>query len=650
MTFGREFAEKLCHVLAASAITGITATAAPGLGVLALVEALLGSTALAHVYVRQRSETMDTKLRRLAEQIERGSDSLLAAEYGRDLDAPAMRDVAMQAIREALPLIVPRPSELVAERLTEERAPGFYLDRAAKERPVAFADRPENEIARRLLWDIVGNAYGLIVRQPEFRGEMLHRAVLDLLHGQDVVIGKVDSANEKLDQLLALFKSDPRVVGSRDENQVPLGVVNRFFVDVGTEVVEHPDAVAGAFEAHAEAFARLRDDLAARSNADPTIVRLREEALAALNAGEIEQAERLLAEIGRRQDALIARRRRAAEEAQADLQAGLLERAETCAGQAEAALLRRDVAAAATRSNEGLATLAEASSEIRWWYAGRVAAALESFGDRAGRNDALAAAIDLYRSALGYTPRERVPLDWATTQNNLGNALARLGRAGERDGAAGGGGGGLSRGAGGKDARAGAARLGDDAEQPRHRACEARRAGERDGAAGGGGGGLSRGAGGKDARAGAARLGDDAEQPRQRALERWASGRAGRRGWRRRWRPIARRWRKGRASGCRSTGRRRRTTSATRFETLGRAGERDGASGGGGGGLSRGAGGKDARAGAARLGDDAEQPRQRACERWASGRAGRRGWRRRWRPIARRWRKGRASGCRSTGR
>ena len=176
-----------------------------------------------------------------------------------------------------------------------------------------------------------------------------------------------------------------------------------------------------------------------------------------------------------------------------------------------------------------------------------------------------------------------------------------------------------------------------------------------------------------------------------------ASARAARRGWRRRSRPTARRWRNGRASACRSTGRRRRTTSATRsgrsgeresgtarleeavaayrealqewtrervpldwamtqnnlgnaLATLGRARERDGAAGGGGRGLPRGAGGMDARAGAARLGDDAEQPRHCARERLASARAARRGWRRRSRPTARRWRNGRASACRSTGR
>ena len=32
-----------------------------------------------------------------------------------------------------------------------------------------------------------------------------------------------------------------------------------------------------------------------------------------------------------------------------------------------------------------------------------------------------------YHAALGEYTRDRVPLDWASTQNNLGNTLARLG-------------------------------------------------------------------------------------------------------------------------------------------------------------------------------------------------------------------------------
>jgi hypothetical protein len=45
-----------------------------------------------------------------------------------------------------------------------------------------------------------------------------------------------------------------------------------------------------------------------------------------------------------------------------------------------------------------------------------------------GRHDAIIEeAIAAYRAALEERTRERVPLDWAKTQMNLGNALAALG-------------------------------------------------------------------------------------------------------------------------------------------------------------------------------------------------------------------------------
>ena len=320
---------------------------------------------------------------------------------------------------------------------------------------------------------------------------------------------------------------------------------------------------------------------------------------------------------------------------------------------------------------------------------------LQTLGERESGTARLEEAVAAYRAALEERTRERVPLDWAATQNNLGIALCDPRRARERHGAAGGGGRRLSRGAGGMDPRARAARLGDDAEQSRQ--CALRRLGERE--------------------SGTARLEEavaayraaleewtrervpldwahDAEQSRQCALGPSASARAARRGWRRRSPPIARRWRNAPASACRSTGRRRRTISAMRSATLGeresgtarleeavaayraaleertrervpldwattqnnlgnalltprRARERHGAAGGGGRRLSRGAGGTHPRARAARLGDDAEQSRQRARDarrarerHGAAGGGGRR-------LIVRRWRSAPASACRS---
>ena len=179
-------------------------------------------------------------------------------------------------------------------------------------------------------------------------------------------------------------------------------------------------------------------------------------------------------------------------------------------------------------------------------------AALRTLGERESGTARLEEAVAAYRAALEEWTRERVPLDWATTQMNLGTALLTLG---ERES-------GTARlrrrsrpiaRRWRMDARAGAARLGDDAD-----AISALRStlGERES-------GTARleeavaayrGAGGKDARARAARLGDDAEQSRRRARSS-GSGRAGRRGSMRRSRPIGRRWRTDTRSGCRSTGR-----------------------------------------------------------------------------------------------
>jgi tetratricopeptide (TPR) repeat protein len=57
---------------------------------------------------------------------------------------------------------------------------------------------------------------------------------------------------------------------------------------------------------------------------------------------------------------------------------------------------------------------------------------LQRLGERAGDPERLEQAVAAYRAALEERTRERVPLDWATTQNDLGNALQILGeRAGD---------------------------------------------------------------------------------------------------------------------------------------------------------------------------------------------------------------------------
>jgi tetratricopeptide (TPR) repeat protein len=178
----------------------------------------------------------------------------------------------------------------------------------------------------------------------------------------------------------------------------------------------------------------MREKLSRPSNEGSDIAELRQLALSALDAGRFDEATRILKEIRALEQNASERRRRAAEEGRKAWLAGLHSEAETCALLALAALTLRDVTAALNQFEEGLGLLAPGDTEHRWSYAFEAAAALYELGRAAGLNDALAAAIRLYGQALAAAPRERVPLDWAVTQNNLGNALAILG---ERENGAG---------------------------------------------------------------------------------------------------------------------------------------------------------------------------------------------------------------------
>jgi tetratricopeptide (TPR) repeat protein len=56
-----------------------------------------------------------------------------------------------------------------------------------------------------------------------------------------------------------------------------------------------------------------------------------------------------------------------------------------------------------------------------------LADALSTYGEQSGKEQPLQEAVSVYREALKQRAREKVPRDWAMTQNNLGNALRTLG-------------------------------------------------------------------------------------------------------------------------------------------------------------------------------------------------------------------------------
>ena len=101
--------------------------------------------------------------------------------------------------------------------------------------------------------------------------------------------------------------------------------------------------------------------------------------------------------------------------------------AKLTAGRGNIALTQLRYADAADRFNEAAAFVPAGHPDAQANYLRRQADALHRQGDEKGDNEALKQSIAAYDDALKEFTRERVPFDWAGTQNNLGLALKSLG-------------------------------------------------------------------------------------------------------------------------------------------------------------------------------------------------------------------------------
>ncbi len=98
------------------------------------------------------------------------------------------------------------------------------------------------------------------------------------------------------------------------------------------------------------------------------------------------------------------------------------------AQQAQIAAIKQDYQRAAELF-AAAATTPGLEESLQWQYQNNRASVLEDLGREFGDNAALEQAIDLYESTvIALAPQKERPGDWATTQNNLGNARGILGQ------------------------------------------------------------------------------------------------------------------------------------------------------------------------------------------------------------------------------
>jgi len=263
----------------------------------------------------------------------------------------------------------------------------------------------------------------------------------------------VASANEKLDEVLRLLtrlEFTPEVIaGSLDP------APGRESVEQKTRIKELANQLNSTREAVTGFLSILREDEVPLEQLPAKLALIAQrhidllDRLTALNPEDAE-ARRLIE--GARE--LLVRAKSSADYDAADgllsqaeeAQNRTLQRAEELEHEAKEAARRLRAGAAATRAERGELSLTRLNylqaaahfraasevisaddAEMKCEYLFRSAGALKSHGDEMGDNTVLKRAIEVYREVLSQTPRKTVPLDWATTQNNLGAALETLG-------------------------------------------------------------------------------------------------------------------------------------------------------------------------------------------------------------------------------
>ena len=185
-------------------------------------------------------------------------------------------------------------------------------------------------------------------------------------------------------------------------------------LDILGEANVPPERLAAKLLEIAERFKDLQQTAIAKPGDDAKIAALKFDAQKAIGEGDLDKADKLLADVELQQRQ--AHERLAADEAQ------------TAAQRGDIAMIRLRYGEAAKRYADAAAVLSsETSNERRLDYLNREAKALYQQGSEFGDNAALHGAIDRYRRIVDLRPREHEPWQWVIAQDHLANALLMLG-------------------------------------------------------------------------------------------------------------------------------------------------------------------------------------------------------------------------------
>lgn len=179
----------------------------------------------------------------------------------------------------------------------------------------------------------------------------------------------------------------------------------------------------------ANQYKKLQAQLAALNPQNPSARRLAEQAETEIKAGRFAQAHELLRQVTQAAIAAAEQARELRQKAEFAEDEQLVQAAASSSAEGDLSMTELHYLQAADlfKAAANLVPPGNAYEDKRIDYLKREAGALYQQGDELGDSSVLRSAIERYNRLLELQPREHAPLEWATTQNDLGNALWTLG-------------------------------------------------------------------------------------------------------------------------------------------------------------------------------------------------------------------------------
>jgi tetratricopeptide (TPR) repeat protein len=279
-------------------------------------------------------------------------------------------------------------------------------------------------------WSVEGaGGTGTVTEGIEIGGSVSNSTINNTINKQDPAV-LAATAKTFAEQMAATTEAKAQAEAKSAELATKLGftsaAVGEFFKILGEREVPEEKVPARLIEI-ATHFAQTRDQLAAIAPDDPHTAELARRAKEALDGGRLTEADALLDQAKEGELAVLRQARELKQKAQEAEDRHALNAVAFIASRGNIALTQLRYADAAEHFKHAASLVPLGHPEVMAYCLDSEALALYAQGENRVDIVALKEAIATWHVVLQHYARDRVPLDWADTQNKLGATLLTLG-------------------------------------------------------------------------------------------------------------------------------------------------------------------------------------------------------------------------------